>query len=49
VGSRRLPVALGIASIVYPDIESSLALAWSVAAIAWGVVFIARAAFDRRG
>jgi hypothetical protein len=44
-----LPVALGIVSIVYPDVESSLAAPWSVAAIAWGVVFIAWTAFDRRG
>ena len=43
-----LPVALGVASLEYPDVESSLALPWSVAAIAWGVVFVAVAEIARR-
>jgi hypothetical protein len=43
-----LPAALGLVSLVYPDVESSLALPWSLAAVAWGVVFIARAEIVRR-
>lgn len=38
-----LPVLLGITSLVLPDNSSSLSLAWAIAAIAWGVVFIAAA------
>lgn len=37
-----LPVLLGLASLVFP-VDSSLAVAWAVAAIAWGVVFVAAA------
>lgn len=43
-----LPVVLGLASVVFPDVESSFGLAWALAAIAWGVTFIAAAEFARR-
>lgn len=36
-----LPVLLGVASLVYQDVASSLDPLWAVAAIAWGVAFIA--------
>jgi hypothetical protein len=36
-----LPPLLGIASLVYPDVESSLSPVWSLGAIAWGVLFVA--------
>jgi hypothetical protein len=36
-----LPALLGIASVLFPDVDSSLGQAWALAAIAWGVVFIA--------
>jgi hypothetical protein len=42
-----LPALLGIASVVYPDVASSLSLVWSLAAIAWGVGFIAVAELTR--
>jgi hypothetical protein len=35
-----LPALLGIASLLFPDVESSLGRAWALAAIAWGVAFI---------
>jgi hypothetical protein len=38
-----LPVLVGLASIVYPDVSSSFSLIWAVAAIAWGVTFVAAA------
>ncbi|MGH2361139.1 MAG: hypothetical protein ACRDGM_11455, partial [bacterium] len=38
-----LPTFLGLASVVFPDVSSSLGLVWAVAAIAWGVVFVAAA------
>jgi hypothetical protein len=38
-----LPALLGLASLVYPYVNSSLGLVWALAAIAWGVVFIAAA------
>jgi hypothetical protein len=38
-----LPVLLGLASVVYQDVDSSLSLVWTFAAIAWGVVFLAAA------
>jgi hypothetical protein len=38
-----LPVLLGLASVVFPEADSSLSLAWALAAIAWGVVFVAAA------
>lgn len=34
-----LPVLLGVTSLVYPDIDSSLSTGWAVAAIIWGVGF----------
>jgi hypothetical protein len=42
-----LPMLLGLASVVLPDAESSLGLVWGVAAIVWGIVFIAAAEFTR--
>lgn len=36
-----LPALLGIASLLYPDNDSSLNQVWSVAAITWGVAFVA--------
>lgn len=42
-----LPLLLGLASLVLPDAESSLGMAWSIAAIAWGVAFVATAEFTR--
>jgi len=36
-----LPTLLGLASVVYPDAASSLDLVWALAAIAWGVGFLA--------
>jgi hypothetical protein len=36
-----LPVFLGLASVVFADVDSSLSLGWSLAAIAWGVAFVA--------
>jgi plastocyanin len=38
-----LPVLLGLTSLVYPDATSSLGLLWALAAIAWGVGFVAAA------
>jgi hypothetical protein len=38
-----LPALLGLTSLVYPDVPSSLRLGWALAAIAWGVVFVAAA------
>ena len=38
-----LPILLGLASLVFPDVASSLTLIWALAAIAWGVVFIVAA------
>jgi hypothetical protein len=43
-----LPALLALASVVYPDATSSLGLAWGLAAIAWGVTFVAAAEFIRR-
>jgi hypothetical protein len=36
-----LPALVGVASLVYPDVDSSLGSVWALAAIAWGVVFVA--------
>lgn len=36
-----LAILLGIVSVVYPGVESSLGLGWALVAIAWGIVFIA--------
>jgi hypothetical protein len=38
-----LPALLGLASLMFPDLDSSLSLIWAVAAIAWGAAFIAAA------
>ncbi len=37
------PALLGVASVVVPDVDSSLGLGWALAAVAWGVVFVAAA------
>lgn len=44
-----LPVLLGLASVAFPDVDSSLSPVWALAAIAWGVVFVAAAESIRRG
>jgi hypothetical protein len=36
-----LPALLGLASLVFPDVDSSLGPIWALAAIAGGVVFVA--------
>jgi hypothetical protein len=38
-----LPALLGLASLVFADVASSLSLAWALAAIAWGVGFVVTA------
>jgi peptidoglycan/LPS O-acetylase OafA/YrhL len=43
-----LPSFLGLASLVYPAASSSLDVVWSLAAIAWGVVFVAAAELTQR-
>ncbi|MPZ24521.1 MAG: hypothetical protein GEU28_13540 [Dehalococcoidia bacterium] len=43
-----LPVLLGLTSMVYPDATSSLGLAWALAAIAWGVGFVAATHLTRQ-
>jgi hypothetical protein len=42
-----LPALLGIASVVYPDADSSLSMVWALASIAWGIVFVAVAELAR--
>jgi len=42
-----LPAALGVASLVYPDVDSSLTPPWAIAAIAWAVLFLARVEIGR--
>jgi hypothetical protein len=42
-----LPVLLGLASVVFPDVASTLGLVWALAAIAWGIVFVAAAELTR--
>jgi hypothetical protein len=42
-----LPALLGLASVVYPDVASSLGLGWSLAAIAWGIGFVTAAELTR--
>jgi hypothetical protein len=44
-----LAALLGLASAVFPDVDSSLGLAWGLVAVAWGVMFVAAARFIRRG
>ncbi len=36
-----LPAALGVTSLLYPDATFSLDTVWALAAVAWGVAFIA--------
>jgi hypothetical protein len=43
-----LPVLLGLGSMVFPDVDSSLSLVWALAAAAWGVGFVAAAELTRR-
>ncbi len=38
-----LPALLGIASVLYPDVSTSLGLVWALAAIVWGIGFVAAA------
>jgi hypothetical protein len=42
-----LPALLGLVSVMFPDVASSLGLVWSLAAIAWGVGFVAVAELTR--
>ncbi len=42
-----LPALLGLASVMYPDLSSSLGLVWALTAIAWGVGFVAAAELTR--
>jgi hypothetical protein len=42
-----LPALLGLTSVVFPDVGSSLGLVWSVAAVAWGVGFVAATELTR--
>jgi hypothetical protein len=44
-----LPALLGLASLVLPGVSSSLSLVWALAAMAWGVTFVAVAEVMRRG
>ncbi|MGH8913491.1 MAG: hypothetical protein ACRDZM_03145, partial [Acidimicrobiia bacterium] len=37
-----LPALLGVTSLVYP-VTSSLSLPWAIAAMAWGIAFVAMA------
>lgn len=43
-----LPIVLGLASMVFPDVDGSLSPIWAVAAIAWGVVYIGAVEIRRR-
>jgi hypothetical protein len=43
-----LPFAIGIASLVFPDVDGSLGLVWALAAIAWGIGFIVASEFGHR-
>ena len=43
-----LPLALGLSSLAFPDVSSALAAEWAVAAIAWGIAFIALAEVGAR-
>ena len=42
------PALIGLASVVFPDDASSFGLAWGLAAIVWGVTFVAVAELIRR-
>jgi hypothetical protein len=44
-----LAARLGVASLLFPNAGSSIGLAWSVAAIAWGVAFVAVAELTQEG
>ncbi len=35
-----LPALLGITSLLFPDVDSSLGPVWALAAIAWGIAFV---------
>lgn len=43
------PAFLALASLVFPGNEGSLGMAWALAAMAWGIAFIAVAEARRRG
>lgn len=43
-----LSIALGLASAVLPNAESSLGVAWGIAALIWGIMFIVVAEVARR-
>lgn len=36
-----LPALLGLASMIFPDVDSSLSVVWALAAIVWGFTFVA--------
>src|SRR5262245_3547411 len=42
-----LPTLLGLASVLYPNVSSSLSLTWALAAIGWGVAFVTVAELTR--
>lgn len=42
-----LPALFGSTSVIYPDSSSSLGTVWAIAAMAWGVVFIAVAELSK--
>jgi ABC-2 type transport system ATP-binding protein len=44
-----LPVLLGLASLVLPDVDSSLGPVWGLVAIAWGIVFVVANRLTRAG
>lgn len=43
-----LPALLGVASLIYRDIDSSLRPVWALAALAWGVLFVGVAELGRQ-
>lgn len=43
-----LPATLGVLSLAYPDVDSSVGPAWSLAATAWGATFVTFAERARR-
>jgi hypothetical protein len=42
-----LPALLGLASVVYPEVSSSLGRVWSLAAMGWGIAFVVTAELTR--
>ncbi len=44
-----LPAVVGASSLLYPNATSSLDVGWALAAIVWGVVFVAVAELTRSG